>query len=96
MRPLRQRRDEIPELTRLFLTSLPVQEALAWLARHIRALAESSRPLLWRGQDHGALVERIRHVIDTAWDALGADESETAARLQALDGALVHPDAGPW
>ena len=30
-------------VSRLFLTSLPVQEAFCWLARHVRALAEAAR-----------------------------------------------------
>ena len=68
----------------------------AVLARAPRPGAGRSRrrPTSWRGQDHGALVERIRHAIDTAWDALGADDAGTAARLQALDAALADPDAG--
>jgi hypothetical protein len=79
-------------LSRLFLTALPVQEALCWLARHVRALAESARPAFWQGQDHGALAERIRHAIDTAWDA--GDVSDTdAAQLQALDDILAAPGA---
>jgi hypothetical protein len=81
-----------PRLARLFLTSMPVREALSWVARHVRALAESTQQELWKGQHHGALVERVRHVIDTAWDALGAAEPEAAARLEALETALAVPD----
>ena len=61
-------------LSRLFLTSLPFQEALCWLARHVRALAEDARLAPWQAQHHGALVERIRHAIDTAQDALAVDD----------------------
>ena len=49
-------------VSRLFMTSLPVQEALCWLARHARALQEGARTTHWQPQHHGALVERIRHV----------------------------------
>jgi hypothetical protein len=79
-------------LTRLFLTAMPVREALCWLARHVRALAEAAQPELWKGQHHGALVERVRHAIDTTWDALATGEDETVARLEALDAAIAAPD----
>ena len=36
-------------VSRLFLTSLPVQEALCWLARHVRALSEGARWTLLAG-----------------------------------------------
>jgi hypothetical protein len=81
-------------LTRLFLTSLAFQEALCWLARHLRALREGGRPALWQGQHHGALLERILHALETAWDALSPGEDETAAALQALEVALADPAAG--
>src|SRR5204862_3125505 len=81
-------------LSRMFLTSLAFQEAVCWLARHLRALREGGRPALWLGQHHGALLERIRHALETAWDALAPDEDETAAGLQALEAALVDPAAG--
>jgi len=80
-------------LCRLFLTSLPVQEALCWLARHIRALAESASPALWQGQHHGALLERICHALDTALDALGAGDPD-ALPLQALAAAVAGAGAG--
>ena len=35
-------------VSRLFLTSLPVQEALCWLARHVRALSEAARWTFWQ------------------------------------------------
>jgi hypothetical protein len=81
-------------LSRLFLTSMPVREALCWLARHLRALAESAPLESWKGQHHGALVERIRHAIDTAWDAIAATDPDAATRLEALETALDAPDAG--
>jgi hypothetical protein len=82
-----------PRLARLFLTSMPVREALCWVARHVRGLAELPGLESWKGQHHGALVERVRHVIDTAWDALAADR-HAAVRLEALDQALAAADAG--
>jgi hypothetical protein len=83
-----------PHLSRLFLTSMPVREALSWLARHMRALAESGPLEAWTGQHHGALVERVRHAIDTAWDAIAASDPDAATRLEALEAALSSPDAG--
>jgi hypothetical protein len=91
--PAREYLEIAGRLSRLFLTSLPVQEALCWLARHVRALAEAARPALWTGQDHGALVERIRHAIDTAWDAVDVSGAD-ATRLQALDGLFAGAEAG--
>jgi hypothetical protein len=81
-------------LARLFLTSLPLQEAVCWLARHVRALVESGPADLWSRQNHGALVERIRHAIDTAWDALAAGHPDAAARLDTLDAVFAAPEAG--
>jgi hypothetical protein len=81
-------------LSRLFLTSLAVQEALCWLARHVRALAEAGRWGFWQAQHHGALVERIRHACEAARDALGPDDGATAAGLQLLETALTDPAAG--
>ena len=46
------------------------------------------------GQDHGALVERIRHALETARDALGPDDGDAAAGLQALEAALGRPRRG--
>jgi hypothetical protein len=81
-------------VSRLFLTSLPVQEALCWLARHVRALSEAARWRFWQAQDHGALVERIRHACETAREALGPDDQAIAADLQLLETALAGPGAG--
>jgi hypothetical protein len=70
-------------LARLFLRSLAFQEALCWLARHLRALCEApggEAGSWWSAsQDHGALVERIRHAADMAAEALRREPS-TAAR----------------
>jgi hypothetical protein len=81
-------------VSRLFLTSLPVQEALCWLARHVRALVESARWAFWQAQHHGALVERIRHACEAARDALGPDDGAVAAKLRMLETALADPGAG--
>jgi hypothetical protein len=81
-------------VSRLFLTSLPVQEALCWLARHVRALSESARWTFWQGQDHGALIERIRHACETVREALGPDDGVTETGLQLLETALADPGAG--
>ena len=83
-------------VSRLFLTSLPVQEALCWLARHIRALSEAARWTFWLAQDHGALIERIRHACETVREALGPDSDggATAAGLRLLETALGDPGAG--
>jgi subtilase family protein len=81
-------------VSRLFLNSLPVQEALCWLARHVRALSESAGWSFWQGQQHGALVERIRHACETARDALGPDDGATTEGLHLLEAALTDPDAG--
>ena len=81
-------------LSRLFLTSLEVQQALCWLARHLRALAEAARWTFWQAQNHGALVERIRHACEAAREALGADDLASAAGLRRLETALADPGAG--
>jgi hypothetical protein len=81
-------------VSRLFLTSLPVQEALCWLARHVRALSETARWSFWQAQHHGALVERIRHACEAAREALGPDDGATTAGLQRLETVLGHPGAG--
>jgi hypothetical protein len=83
-----------PRVSRLFLTSLPVQEALCWLARHVRALSESGRWSFWHGQHHGALVERIRHACEAAREALRPEDGATAAGLQLLEIALADTGAG--
>ena len=81
--------------SRLFLTSLPVQEALCWLARHVRALSEGARWTFWQGQDHGALIERIRHACETVREALGPDDGATKAGVAAPgDGARRSPVPG--
>ena len=81
-------------VSRLFLTSLPVQEAWCWLARHVRALTETGGWDFWRAQHHGALLERIRHACETARDALGPDEDAVASALHFLERALTDPGAG--
>jgi len=81
-------------VSRLFLTSLSVQEALCWLARHVRALSESATWSFWQGQDHGALIERIRHTCETVREALGPEDGATTAGLQLVEAALAHPEAG--
>jgi hypothetical protein len=81
-------------LSRLFLTSLAVQEALCWLARHIWALSETAHWSFWREQHHGALVERIRHACEAAREALGPADGPTAAGLLLLEMALTDPAAG--
>ena len=78
-------------VSRLFLTSLSVQEALCWLARHVRALSEGARWAFWQGQDHGALIERVRHACETIREALGPDDGATQAGLQVLETALGDP-----
>jgi hypothetical protein len=81
-------------VSRLFLTSFPVQEALCWLARHVRALSESAAWSFWQGQHHGALVERIRHTCETVREALGPEDAAAAAGLHRLETALADPGAG--
>jgi hypothetical protein len=81
-------------VSRLFLTSLPVQEALCWLARHVRALSETAVWRFWQAQDHGALVERVRHACETAREALGPDDGAVAAGLELLEAALADRGAG--
>ena len=81
-------------VSRLFLTSLSVQEALCWLARHVRALSEGARWTFWQGQDHGALIERIRHACETIREALDPDDGAPKAGVQLLETALGDPGAG--
>jgi hypothetical protein len=81
-------------LSRLFLTALEVREALCWLARHVRALAETAGWGFWRAQDHGALVERIRHACEAAREALGPDDGAAATGLRRMETALGDAGAG--
>jgi hypothetical protein len=88
-------------LARLQLQSLPVQEAVVWLARHLRALAETALaeggPMVSWGSsanDHGALVERIRHAAETVRDALPPSDLEAAAFMDRLEAALAGAGAG--
>src|SRR5262249_2481578 len=89
-------------LSRLFLRSLDFQEAASWLARHVRALCAAAvgGPAPWRapGPDHGALIERIRHALDVAAEAL-AEEPAPADRalarwLRRLDSILDGEGSG--
>jgi hypothetical protein len=89
-------------LARLYLRSLPLQEALGWLARHLRALTDprdgapgpaGPAGAWWSaGQDHGALVERVRHAADVARDEI-ADGAVTGW-LAELEMALAASDGG--
>jgi hypothetical protein len=74
------------QVSRLYLRSLEVKEAISWLARHVRALLQGGGSWWSAGQDHGALVIRIRHAAEVIAHA-GADDrlARWAARL---DGAL--------
>jgi hypothetical protein len=87
-----------PTLARLYLRALPVQESLGWLARHLRTLAEPAPgrgPLSdWRGQDHGALVERVRHAVDTLREELGVGHRREAAALGRVDALLAADVSG--
>jgi hypothetical protein len=70
-------------LSRLYLHELPVQEALGWLARHMRALCDADVACAgswWSSeQDHGALVERIRHAAETAREGLAPVDADAVA-----------------
>jgi hypothetical protein len=82
-------------LARRLLHSLAANEAAAWLARHLRAIAETDdSSWLSATQDHGALVERIRHAAEVLAPApilaAGAPErdDEASAWLRQLDAFL--------
>jgi hypothetical protein len=72
------------QMSRLYLRSLAVQDALGWLARHVRALPPEAPE-----RDHGALNERILHAVDAC--RRGADGA-LAAWLAALEASLRAAD----
>jgi hypothetical protein len=81
-------------LTRLFLQSLPFKEALVWLARHLRAVCAAAGDSWWLpGQDHGALVERIRYAAETLRGILPPGQEPAARWAQSLERALGDPRA---
>jgi len=95
-------------LSRLYLRSLAVQEALGWLARHTRALVPGEgatagerepEAAAWAAptQDHGALPARILYVVDAVRDALGDGQPEPGDEaviswLYEIEGALARAD----
>ena len=83
-----------PLLSRLFLTSLSVQQALGWLARHVRALCDGADLGTWRQQDHGALVQQIQYALEVVRDALTPGERHATTALQKLEDALAVAGAG--
>ena len=80
--------------SRLFLTSLSMQQAFGWLARHVRALCEAADLQAWRPQDHGALVQQIRYALDTVRESLGPGDNHATDALRKLEEAIAAPDAG--
>jgi hypothetical protein len=81
-------------LARATLSSPAVCEALAWLARHARALADE--PLddwLASPHDHGALDDRVQHAVDVLARALERDGAATAW-LRRFGAALAVSEAG--
>jgi hypothetical protein len=68
------------QMSRLYLRSLVVQDALGWLARHVRSLSPDAPE-----HDHGALIERVLHAVDAC--RRGTD-GPLAAWLSALEAAL--------
>jgi hypothetical protein len=75
-----------------FFRSLEVQEALVFLARHLRAICETDGASWWGpGQDHGALRVRIRHAVDVLRDSVVAADRAVTAWLEVFEGALEPP-----
>jgi Subtilase family len=75
-----------------FLHSLEAQEALAFLARHLRAICETGGASWWgSSQDHGALRVRIRHAVDVLRDS--AADPAVKDWLELLDGAIDPQDS---
>ena len=83
-----------PLLSRLFLTSLSVQQVFGWLARHVRALCDGADLGAWSRQDHGALVQQIQYTLETVRDALAPGERHATTALQVLEEALAVAGAG--
>ena len=75
-----------PAVSRAWLGSLAVKEALCWLARHLHAIADAPGAGAWwsSDQDHGALVERVRYAAECIRDAAAADPADPAARFASL------------
>jgi len=77
-------------LARAVLRSPAAAEALAWLARHARALTEQpqDRWLAWFANtgDHGALDDRVHHAIEVLARAVSGDAAAARwlARLAAV------------
>jgi len=83
-----------PRVSRLFLTSLSVQQAFGWLARHLRALCDGADLVAWCRQDHGALVQQIHYAVEAVRDALVCGELDATTALQKLEDAISAADAG--
>ena len=77
-------------LARATLHSLAGSEALAWLARHLRAIAEEGEASSWFGSEHGhdALVDRIRYAADALRTCVPGDDDETRRWWADLEAAL--------
>ena len=86
-------------LARAALRSRAAGEALAWLARHVRALSEEPQQAIdsWLAgrEDHGALAHRVQYAVESLAEAVGGDVAVTAwldrlgAVLSASDSNLV-------
>jgi hypothetical protein len=86
--------DVAAQVSGLFLTSLPVQQALGWLARHVRALCDGADLGAWCRQDHGALVQQIQYTLETVRDALATGDCHATTALQQLEDAVAAAGAG--
>ena len=80
--PAREYREVAGRLSRLFLTSLPVQEALCWLARHVRGLVEAARP----GSGTGRTTARWWNEFVTRSIRRGTRSTSTTPTLPACRG----------
>ena len=84
-------------LARAALRSPPAAEALAWLARHARALSEEpqARWLAWfvNEGDHGALADRVHHAVEAL--ARAVEGEGAAARWLARLAAELATSGGP-
>jgi hypothetical protein len=84
-------------LARAALRSPAAAEALAWLARHARALSEQpqDRWLAWfaNAGDHGALDDRVHHAMEVLARAASGDAA-AAGWLARLAAALTAGGAG--
>jgi hypothetical protein len=83
-----------PRVSRLFLTSLSVQQAFGWLARHVRALCDGADLVAWCRQDHGALVQQIQYALEIVREALGPAERNATTALQKLEDAIAVAGVG--